>query len=91
MADRFVTCMVYLTLPRGSRIPWTIWDMFPALDLYYIDAAQHLIPAGYDLDDLERHVRVRRALAFPRMIVVLYRYSFLAAVVKTIDCRLHET
>ena len=35
-----------------SQIICMIWDVFPGLDLYYTDPAQHLIAAGLDPDDL---------------------------------------
>ena len=44
-----------LVLPSESRITYCMaWDTFPALDLYYTDAAVHLSTAGRDLDGLER-------------------------------------
>ena len=39
-------------LTGGNRITCMIQDMFPGLDLYYTDPAQHIITAGYGLDDL---------------------------------------
>ena len=39
-------------LPGGSHTICIIQDMFPGLDLYHTDPAQHLITAGEDLDDL---------------------------------------
>ena len=30
--------------------------MFPGLDRHYTDLAQHIITAGQDLDDLDRHL-----------------------------------
>ena len=46
--------------------------MFPGLDTYYADPAQHLITAGQDLDDLDRdlsYLSVRRVKLFPRTVV----------------------
>ena len=39
-------------LPDGARIICMISHMFPALDGYYTDTAQHLTTAGCDPDDL---------------------------------------
>ena len=35
-----------LMLPRGGRTIGTVEDRFPALNLYLIDPAQHIITAG---------------------------------------------
>ena len=37
--------------------------MFPGLDLYYTDPAQHLITAGWDRDDLDHDLSFRRLKA----------------------------
>ena len=44
-----------------------IRDMFCGLDLYYTDPTQHLVAAGWDLDDLDRDLSdlsVRRVDSF---------------------------
>jgi len=39
--------MISLVLPSGSRITFMIIkDIWPWLDLYYTNPAQHLIPEG---------------------------------------------
>ena len=42
----FVVCIVWPTLPGGSRIGRMIYDVFPELNLYDTDPAQHLNTAG---------------------------------------------
>ena len=42
--------------PGGSRVICMIYNMFRWLDLSYTDPAQHLISAGEDSDDLDRHL-----------------------------------
>ena len=39
-------------LPDGTRLVCMVEDTFPGLDLYRTYRAQHIITAGYDLDDL---------------------------------------
>ena len=51
-------------LQGGSGKICMIYHMFPGLDLYCTDPAQHLITAGEDLDDLS-DLSVRRVLFLP--------------------------
>ena len=39
-------------LPDRARVICMIYGIFPGSDLYYKGPAQHLIPAGWDLDNL---------------------------------------
>ena len=41
-------------LPGETLTMCMIWHMFPGLDLYCTDPAQHLTTAGEDLSDLDR-------------------------------------
>ena len=54
--DLYDLCDLYdvANVAGGSRIMCMIQGMFPALDLYRTDPAQHLITAGQDLSDLHR-------------------------------------
>ena len=54
--------------PGGSRIICMIYHTFPGLDLYYADLAQHLITAGWDVDDLDRDVSVQRVHKCPKKV-----------------------
>ena len=49
-----------------NGIVCVIWDMFPAVDLYCSDAAQHGRTAGWDVDDLD-HDLSRRVKIVHRM------------------------
>ena len=40
-------------VPGGSRATCMIQHMFPGLDMYYADPAQHLTTAGEELGDLD--------------------------------------
>ena len=46
LQERWAPDLYDLVVPRGSGIICVIQHVLPALDLYYPDAAQHIITAG---------------------------------------------
>ena len=40
--------------PGGNRISCMVEHIYPGWDVHHRETAQHLITAGYDLDDLDR-------------------------------------
>ena len=55
-ADRFLICVIYLTLPAGTRIKsCMIRDMLPGFNLHYTDPAQQRQVRMY-IDYLDRHL-----------------------------------
>ena len=61
-------------LPDGSRIKsvWSIYNMFPVLDLYYADPAQPLTTAGEELDYLDHDLSVLDMEHFSVSVFVLF-------------------